>query len=392
MRFRNKDYPSVCLAGVAGLLMLPGVALAQAGPPPSVVIAPVVVQDVAPVNSYIGYVQAIQSVTIMARVAAFIDKVDFVEGSMVKSGQVLFDLQRAPYQAALDSAQASLEGAQATLRNAQLTYDRDTQLTAGTVVSQSQVDTALATRDADSAAVLTARANLETAAINLSYTSITSPIDGRIGKTTYTQGNLVGPTSSALATVVQVDPIRVEFAVADGDIVSALLKSHKSQAELEKEVVLDLLLSNGQRYDQTGHIEFLNNQVDTATGTVTVWARFPNPDGLLVPGAFATVQVHQATPDQRPVVPLEAVQDDKQGEFVLLVGPDNKVRQQAIATGAQLGQDLIVTAGLKGGEDVIVQGEQKVKAGEVVNPVKQTPASQAQQSAPTQSASTGGKN
>jgi membrane fusion protein (multidrug efflux system) len=224
-----------------------------AAPPPAVTVTKVTLQNVAPVHRYIGYVQAIQSVAIMARVSAFIDKVAFTEGSMVKAGQVLYELQKPPFQAALDAAQATLQGAEATLRNAQRNVDRDTHLIVGSVVSRQQLDTDTTTRDADDAAVLADRANVETAAINLSYCTITSPIDGQIGKTSYTQGNLVGTGSSALATVVQLDPIRVEFAVADGDILNALVRSGKSIDDLKSRVIVRLKLANGQEYNQVGH-------------------------------------------------------------------------------------------------------------------------------------------
>ena len=355
-------------------------------PPPSVTVAPIEVKDVAPTSSYIGRVQAIQSVAIVARVQAFLDKIDFDEGGLVKAEQPLFELQKAPYQAALEAAQAGLEKAQATLRNAQLIYDRDSQLSHGSVISKSQLDTDLASRDADAADVLSARANLETAAINLSYTNITSPIDGRIGKAAVTRGNLVGASGSSgpLATVVQIDPIRVVFSVADRDIVSALQRTHETQAKIASTLVLGLQLPDGKSYAQKGEIEFVDNQVDPSTGTVSVWGRFPNPEGLLIPGGFVTVDVRRAKPQEQPLVPLQAVQDDKAGHFVLLVGKDNKVSQQTISVGRQIGQDWIVTAGLHGGENVIVEGLQKVKAGQVVNAVQQS--AQATQQASEQAA------
>ncbi len=348
-------------------------ARAQGGPPPAVVVAAVAVRNVAPTHSYIGRVQAIQTVNLVARVSAFVEKIDFQEGGMVKAGQTLFELQKGPYQAALDQAQAALQGAEATLRNAQIVYQRDTRLVAGTVVSQAQIDSDAAARDADAANVAAARAGVETAAINLSYTTIVSPIDGRVGRAQYTVGNLVGPGGStgALATVVQVDPMRVVFSVADSDIVAILQKTHQTQTQIGQSALLRLQLPDGQSYAPTGSIEFINNQVDPSTGTVEVWGRFPNQQGLLIPGGFVTVDVSRAQPQLRPLVPVQAVQNDKSGDFVLLVGPDHKVREQKITTGRQLGQDWIVTAGLSGGEDVIVQGQQKVKTGETVSPTTQ---------------------
>jgi membrane fusion protein, multidrug efflux system len=300
---------------------------------------------------------------------------------MVKAGQLLFELQKPPYQAAVDAAEAALQKATATLRNAELTYQRDSSLGRGSVISQQQIDTDLANRDTAAADVLSARANLETANINLGYTSITSPIDGRIGKALYTQGNLVGGSNtSPLATVVQVDPIRVVFSVADRDIVDALQRTHQTSAKIAATLSLSLQLPNGQAYPQKGEIEFVDNQVDPATGTVAVWGRFANPDGLLIPGGFVTVDVRRAQPEERPVVPVQAVQNDKSGQFVLLVGPDNKVRQQYIQVGPQLGQEWIVNQGLQSGENVIIEGLQKVQPGQVVNP-QRTPAPRQQASA-----------
>lgn len=213
---------------------------------------------------------------------------------------------------------------------------------------------------------------MATAAINLSYTSITSPIDGRIGKAAFTVGNLVGDTANSgpLATVVQVDPIRVIFSVADRDIVSALQKTHQTSEKIASALVLNLELPDNTPYPQQGSIEFVDNQVDPATGTVNVWGRFANPSGLLIPGGFVNVGVRRSQPEERPLVPVQAVQDDKSGHFVLLVGPDNKVVAQPVALGRQLGQDWIVTNGLKGGEKVVVEGLQKVQPGQVVNPVQ----------------------
>ena len=353
------------------LLSLSAIARAQGAPPPSVVVAPIEVRDVAPTRSYIGRVQAIQTVNLVARVSAFVEKIDFKEGGAVKAGQTLFELQKGPYQAALDQAQGVLQSAEATLRNAQVIYQRDSQLTAGAVVSRAQIDTDAATRDADAANVTSARAGVETAAINLSYATIISPIDGRIGRAQYTVGNLVGPSTGALATVVQVDPIRVIFSVADSDIVGALQKTNKTQAQIDKSAVLHLQLPDGQPYGSSGAVEFIDNQVDPSTGTVTVWGHFANPQGLLIPGGFVTVQARRATPERRPLAPVQAVQNDKSGEFLLLVDADHKVRQQKITIGRQIGQDWIVTSGLSGGESVIVQGQQKVKAGQTVNAVSQ---------------------
>jgi len=353
--------------GLASLFMAV-TPLRAANPPPAVTVATVQVEDVAPVSSFVGRVAAIQSVQIAARVTAFMENVAVKEGSDVKAGQLLFELQKAPYQAAVQAAQASLDKANAAYRQSQLAYERQSQLRQQGVSAQATLDQALATRDSDAADVLAAQANVATAALNLSYCTIVSPIDGRIGAVAYTKGNLVTPSSQPLATVNQMDPIRAVFSVTDRDIVSVKQRTGATQNQIAASLTLQLQLANGKQYDQAGKIAFVNNQVDPATGTVTVYADFPNPVRLLLPGAFATVQVRRSQPEKRPVVPVAAVQTDQQGRFVLLVGSDNKVAQQAIEIGRQIAQDFIVTKGLNGGERVIVQGVQKVRAGEVVNP------------------------
>jgi len=367
-------------------LVLPILALLAAGaappPPPAVIVAPVEVRDVAPVQTYPGQVQAIQSVTVVARVQAYVDKVAFQEGSAVKSGQVLFQLQQGPYQAAVLQAQGALTQAQATLHNTQLNYERDAR--AGNLaVSAQQLQQDAAARDVATGQVDAARGALENAAINLSYCTVAAPIDGRIGKALHTAGNLVDPTSGPLATIVQMDPIRVAFAVTDAALIAAGQSSGKSQEQLSAATVLSVQLANGTNYGHPGEIEFIDNQVNAATGTLTVWGRFPNPDGLLIPGAYVIVAVKPAKPERSPLVPVQAVQNDAQGRFVLLVDAAGKVAQRRVTVGRQIGQDYIAESGLKGGERVITEGLQKVHPGEVVNATGAAQPSSQQGSPPT---------
>ena len=340
--------------------------LAGAGEAPAVIVAPVQVKDVAPVQTFVGQVQAIQSVNVVARVQAFIDKVDFTEGSTVAAGQLLFALQKGPYQAAVLQAQGSFAQAQATLQNAAMNLQRDTQ--AGNLaISQQQIQQDTAARDQAAGQVDTARGALEAAAINLSYCTVVAPIAGRIGRANITAGNLVDTTSGPLATIVQMDPIRVYFAPTDSELLSIQQQTGKTSAELAATVALHLRLSNGATYKEAGKIEFLNNQVDPSTGTLTVWGRFANPDSTLTPGAFVTVEVAPAQPEVRPVVAVQAVQNDANGPFVLLVDQGNKVQEQRIKLGRQIGQQYIVQSGLTGGERVITEGIQKVHAGQAVS-------------------------
>ncbi len=360
---------------LAALLVAPAVAPGAAArtPAPAVTVAPVAVQNVAPSYSYIGHVMAIQSVKIVPRVTAFIDGVPVHQGSVVKAGQILFQLQKAQYAAAVQSAQASLASARAGVAQAKLAYERAERLNKQGFEAASALDQATATYQQDQASVLSAEASLAQAGLNLSYCAITSPIAGQIGAVTMTKGNLVTPSTPALATVNQLNPIRVVFSLPYRSVVSAEQKTGVSRAEIAAGLAVTLRLPDGSRYPEPGKIAFENNEVDTATGTVSIYADFPNPGGLLLPGAYVTVELRRAKPEMHPLVPVQAVQTDQNGSFVLLVGPDHKVKQQPIMLGAQIAQNFIVEKGLSGGESVIVTGVQKVRPGEAVSAVPAAP-------------------
>lgn len=355
-----------CKKAVAGLLCL-GLGVAHAAPPPTVVVAPVAAENIAPGFSNIGHVIAIQSVKLVPRVTAFINVVNVKQGSDVKAGEVLFTLQPEQYQAALQTAQAGLASAQAAYANAELVYERAHSLNATGFEAESNLDAAVATRNEDQANVLSEQANVATAQLNLGYCTITAPINGRIGTVALTKGNLVTPSSGTLATINQLDPIRVVFSVStDSPVLSVPAAGF----------AISLDLPDGKPYVQKGKIAFLDNQVDSATGTVNVYADFPNPDGLLLPGAYVNVDTTPVTPQEALLVPVAAVQTDQNSTFVLVVGADNKVAQQIVTLGDQIAQNYVVKSGVKQGDRVIVDGIQKVKIGEVVS------ASVAQSAAP----------
>lgn len=367
------------------LAVVPATRAAQpTAPPPAVTVAPIEVSDVAPVYSFIGRVIAIQSVDVVPRVTAFIDSVPVKQGSDVKAGQVLFQLQKSQYEAALKSAQAQLTSAQAALKQSQVAYERSAKLNQQGFEAQASLDQATATRDQDQANVLSAQAKVVQAGLDLSYCTIASPIDGRIGAISLTKGNLVTPNTPALATVNQLDPIRVVFSVSDRVMVSTLRRTGATARELAASVTVNLKLADGSEYKHPGKIAFQANQVDPKTGTVSVYADFPNPERLLLPGAYDNVELRRAKPEERPLVPAEALQTDQSGSFVLVVGADNKVKQQPVTLGRQIAQDYIVEKGLSGGERVIIAGVQKVRPGETVNPVPVPSGNSGESSAPDQ--------
>jgi membrane fusion protein (multidrug efflux system) len=370
------------LGRAACLALVAAIPAARADQPPSVVVTPVVTANIAPSTTNIGHVIAIQSVKIIPRVTAFINAVNVSQGAEVKAGEVLFTLQPEQYQAALQTAQANLASAQAALENAALVYDRAARLNSTGFESQSSLDQARATRNESQANVLAAEASLATARLNLSYCTITAPINGRIGAVTLTKGNLVTTTTGALATINQLDPIRVVFSVSSNSPILTAMQSSAGQKGANNPFTIHLDLPDGSQYQYPGKIAFLDNQVDSATGTVNIYADFPNPESLLLPGAYVNVASAPEQPQEALLVPVAAVQTDQSSNFVLVVDRDNKVRQQTITTGTQIGQSFVVKSGLAANDRVIIDGIQKVKIGQ---PVTVT----VQPAAPVQSADNG---
>ncbi|MEA1052733.1 efflux RND transporter periplasmic adaptor subunit [Lamprobacter modestohalophilus] len=362
---------------------------AEKGPLPSVVVAAVQMQDVAAEHRYIGTIKAIQSVDVRARVEGFLDEMAFQQGHTVEAGQLLYQIEQDQYQAALASAegqlaaaQASLASAKATLEDKQADFERFAVLVKKGDTSQTNFDRARAQRDeaqanveSANASIKQAQAAIEQANINLGYTTISSPIAGRIGATKYTKGNLVNPSSGTLATVVQLDPIRAVFSIPGADFVRIQERVADDGADHARDLfVPGLILPTGKAYDHKGKVAFADNQVNPSTGTIPIYADFPNPDRLLLPGQFVTAVVRTAETKQEPVVPASAILRTRDGEQVFLVGKDNRVEQRTIKTGIQVGTGYAVTSGLQSGEIVIVSGVQKVKPGMEVKPVKESAA------------------
>ncbi|MFP4076945.1 MAG: efflux RND transporter periplasmic adaptor subunit [Halochromatium sp.] len=364
-----------------------GQASASKTPPPSVVVAAVQNQDVAAERRYIGTIKAIQSVDVRARVEGFLEQVAFQQGRTVEKQQLLYRIEQAQYRATLANAEgqlaaaeAELASAQATLADKQADFERFEVLVKKGDASRTDFDRAKAQRDEAKATVENAKARIkqaqaaiETAKINLGYTTITSPIAGRIGATNYTEGNLVNPGSGTLATVVQLDPIRAVFSIPSADFVRIQQRVADDGADHARALfVPHLILPTGETYDHQGKISFADNRVNPATGTIPIYADFPNPERLLLPGQFVTAVVRTAETQQEPVVPAAAILRTREGEQVYLVGKDNRVEQRPIKTGIQVGTGYAVTSGLQSGEIVIVSGVQKVKPGMEVTPMTQS--------------------
>jgi membrane fusion protein (multidrug efflux system) len=341
-----------------------GIAAAQSAPPPAVSVTPVVSRQVTETGDYIGRITAIDKVDIVARVPGFIEERNFTEGQQVKKGDLLFRIEQATYKAAVEQARATLAKAKATEVNAKLQFERGKELVRNQNIPQATLDQRAADEAAAQASVMEAQAALERAEINLGYTEIRSPIDGRIGLAIFTKGNLVQPSSGKLATIVSQDPIYVIFQVTQRNILD--YRRRVAESDKNTHVTIHIKQANGRIYPHPGLSNFLDVQVDPTTDTVAVRAKVPNPEGLLIPGGMVGVTVERGAPRSALTIPQSAVQLDQAGRYVLVVDAAKKVEQRRITTGVEQGRDVVVTNGLKEGEQVIVEGIQKVRPGQVV--------------------------
>jgi membrane fusion protein (multidrug efflux system) len=334
----------------------------------SVLITPVARRDVSPSQQYVGRVQAINTVKLQARVEGFLEQRKFTEGAAVKKGELLFVIEQAQYQAAVEQSQASVEQRKATLKNDQLNLQRQKTLVGRGDVAVSTLDAATATEAASAALVKDSEAALKISQLNLSYTKIHSPIDGRISTASVDVGNLVSPSTGTLATVTSIDPVYVTLNPSATRILEqrqrGLIKGNQIT------LVPRLKLSNGSMYSRPGKFNYVNTSVQEGTDTIELRAEFSNPDALLTPGEYLTVIVEPEKADKSLVVPQQSVQLDKTGHFVLVVANGEKVERKNIAVAGMNGADWIVTKGLKEGERVIVSGLQKVKPGDTVRVAK----------------------
>lgn len=354
------------LSGVAAMLVIAGAAWAQKAPPaPTVIVAPVQSREIADTSHFVGRVTAIDKVDIVARVPGFIEQRYFTEGQLVKKGDLLFRIEQSTYKAAVEQQQANLAKAKAVEVNAAAQLARGRALLSKEFAPKATIDQQTAAQQSAAADILEAKAALEQAQINLGYTEIRSPIDGRIGIARYTVGNLVGPNTGTLATIVSFDPIYVLFQASERDVLD-FKRRLLAGGPRNGHVTVRVRLPDGKLYAQAGVANFLDIQADPNTDTVAVRAQFPNKEALLVPGGIVGVEIERGAPHPALLVPQSALQLDQQGLYVLVVDAGNKVALRRVTTGAERGADIIVASGLKPGERVIVEGVQKVRPGQTV--------------------------
>jgi membrane fusion protein (multidrug efflux system) len=354
-------------------------AQAQPAPaaPPAVGVFEAVKRPVTESSEFLGRIEAPNRVSVVARVTAFLEKRSFVEGAEVKTGDLLYQLERGPFEADLESKKAQVAQLQATLVNAKLTTDRAKTLLGGPAGQQSTYDAALATQQSLEAQIQAAQAQVDLSQINLDYTEIHSPIDGKIGRTAVTEGNVVTPNSGVLTTIVSQDPMYVTFPVSVREALT--LRERYATRGGFKAVIIRVRLPDGRIYDQTGQLNFVNNTIEQNTDTITLRGTIPNPtlhDPATTGGSvreltdneFVTVSLEGVQPVEVLAIPRSAVLSDQQGEYVFVVGADNKAEQRRIKLGQSTSTVASVASGIALGDKVIVEGLQKVRPNQPVAP------------------------
>jgi membrane fusion protein, multidrug efflux system len=360
----------LCIGSVACDGKGPSAGTAAAGgqgmPPPTVRIASVKVQTVPIYGEFVGQTDAKEMVNIVPRVTGYLEKIFFREGSQIRKGDVLFQIEQQSYQAALESAEARLAQDRAT----QIRYQRDVArlepLVKEQAATQQDLDTAVAGAAQQDAAIKFDQASIDTAQLNLSYTVIRSPIDGIIGRLGVTAGNLVSSgQTTPLATISSFDPMYVYFSTPEAAYL-AFRRKYQNSKTAPPPVELNLILADNQPFPYRGRINFIDRTVDPTTGTLSIRAQFPNPSALLRPGEFTRVRFIVEERPNAVLVPKKAVTETLNTKSVLLVNANNKVAMKTITTDGEYQQAYIVHSGLRGGERVIVEGTQKATPGMTV--------------------------
>ena len=332
---------------------------------PSVIVAAAARKELTPTLTFTGRVEAIEKVELRARVDGYLEKRLFTEGGEVKAGDLLFVIEKAPYQAQLEQIQASIEAAEAELRLAKLDLDRKSELLRKQVVAQAQVDDVRAKHDEARAMLLRQKASATQATLNLGYTDVFAPFAGQIGRSAYSVGNYVSPSSGTLATLVSRDPMHVSFPVSQREVLILRKKAQEAGADL-KSVKVKLLLADASAYPEVGTLDFVDVKMSQETDTVQVRGVFANPNRHLIDGQLVTVRVELATGETAIFVPQQALQLDQAGAFVLVVDQEKRVKVRRVTMGDGREGEQQIKSGLEEGDRVIVEGMQKVRPDQIV--------------------------
>jgi membrane fusion protein (multidrug efflux system) len=367
--FRSR---AIAFVGSTGMLLAilgcSGTKAAVPPPPATVEVTQVVQQDVAVPSEWVATLDGYVNAAIQPRVSGYLVKQNYKEGSVVRRGQVLFEIDPRPFKAALDQAKAQQSQAEAALGKAKLDVERDTPLAQAKAIAQSQLDNERQAELGAEAAVAAAKANVEQAALNLEFTRVTSLVDGVAGIAQVQIGNLVSP-GSVLTTVSQMDPIKAYFTVSEQEYTD-FHRRYPTEESVEKarqNAHLQLVLGDGSVYEHKGSISFADREVNPGTGAIRIAGVFPNPGNLLRPGGFGRIRTSVKTRAGALLVPQRAVTELQGSYQVAVVGEGNKVSIRPVTVGERIGAMWIVD-GVKPGEVVVVEGLTKIKDGVPVNP------------------------
>lgn len=347
------------------------------GPPPGVTVSKPLQKQITDYNEYTGKVEAVETVTVKARVFGYLEKVNFTDGQEVSKGKVLFEIDPRPYQAALDQAEAKVKLAQTRESLARADHARSEKLLRSGSIGREEFDKTLAAMDEAGASVRAAQADLEQDKLNLGFTKIASPIDGKIGKQLVNPGNLVHGSeanATSLATIVSMDPVYIYF-----DVDEPAMYRYKQQAIKDgrmadasdvksAKIPVKAGLVGDTDYPYEGYIDFVDNRVDPGTGTIKVRAVFKNPKRLLVPGSFARVTIAEGQPYPALLVPERAVGNDLGQKYLYVVNSNNTVEYRPVKLGTLHGIWRVVTSGIDKDDRVIINGLQRARQGAKVAP------------------------
>ncbi|HUK86672.1 MAG TPA: efflux RND transporter periplasmic adaptor subunit [Terriglobales bacterium] len=370
---RCRSWAGLVMTGSALLFLLAcGEKKAEAPAPPEVEVISVAQRDVPLYSEWVATLDGYVNAQIQPQVTGYLTKRNYSEGTLVRKGDVLFEIDPRPFQAALEQTKGHLAEAQAQLAKTKLDVERDTPLAEQSAIPQAQLDNDKAAYAAAQAMVDAGQAQVDQAQLNLGFTKVRSLVDGIAGLAKGQIGDLVGPTT-LLTTVSQVEPIKAYFALSDQEYLRAAsaisqVAAGKPTPKAESGKVLELILSDGSVYPYKGWFEMADRQVDQKTGTIRIAGAFDNPGGILRPGQFARVRMATSVAKGALLVPQRAVVEIQGTYQVAVVGADNKADIRPVKVGERTGQMWIITAGLKPGEQVIVEGVQKARTGTPVSP------------------------
>ena len=363
MRCGILESRSFVLAGTVLLAAVGNLGAAEMRrPTPTVRVEKVSTVERGESKSYVATSSPYALVEVVARVSGTMKKAPFKEGGLVKKGELLYNIEDTVYAANVRSAKSTVAQVEAELAFAKSEFDRHEKLIANKATSRTNYESALRTLKSCEARLEAARAALTLAENDLSYTKIYSPIDGRIGRSIYSSNNYITPAKGTLATIVQYDPIKVRFAMSEADYLRHFGTPGKSMPELE------IIRADGAPVKGKATLDFVDNMVDSGTGTLMLQFLVPNPDQELIPAGFVTVRCHEKFAEPRPAVSVSALMTDGRGYYVYVVDKDNKVERRNVTIGEQVGDRQIVLSGLKAGETVITGGIHKTAPGGTVNP------------------------